>query len=568
MRKRALLLGILFLSFSLNVFGITWGLPDRWNVDEAVSSALKMAYNKQISPENDSTHPTFYHFFLIAFLGLYLLILKVAGYPLDLAASSASVSWVKFAYTDPFLASSLYVVARMLSAILGTAMVFIVYLIARKIYGRRAGIFSALILALSAGFITDNHYAKSSALVNFLSVFTVYFCIKAVYDGKFRRDFLIASFLGGLALATKFNGGIVVLPLIAAYLYRYTASHPYNNSSVSYCLKYIGNLASSGMVLRSLIFYLLGFFIGFPAFFLHLPRYVPSLIFYKKNYFVGYLSFWVRIADFSRSIIAYTHLIIDMYGVLLFLIVFSGLIIALRNKNRGKTIILSLIVPYFLIMSSSQILKYPNAKYIVLIIPYLSIFGGLFVDKLIETSKIARGLKYLFLSAAFTFSFIYAVSTEMIFIKGDIRYLTTKWIEENIPHGSSIEIFSELDWYFSSRLLKEYNVVFFGAGSKSAGNTSQFKVWNDDEKVKEYFRELDIKGPKSDYLVIASVDFIDEIFKNIKEKERAIFLNNLVRGKWGYAEIKRISYDKREIFCHIIDYTPRYILILKKTGNH
>ncbi|MDP3732094.1 MAG: glycosyltransferase family 39 protein [Candidatus Omnitrophota bacterium] len=568
MKDKTIVAGIILLSLCLNVVGITWGLPDRWNVDEVVASALKMAHNRQITPEGDTTHPTFYHFFLMVFLGLYILFLKFTGYPLSAAVSSASVSWINFVNTDPFLASSLYIVARTVSALLGAGMVFIVYLITKRIYGRRAGLFSALILTLSAGFIADNHYAKSSALVNFLSVFAVYFCIKAVYDDKFRRDFLIASLLGGLALATKFNGGIVVLPLITAYLYHYAASHPYNNSSVSYCLKYIRNLISSGMVLRSLIFYLLGFFIGFPAIFLHFARYVPSFIFYKKNYFIGYSSFGVRIINFLHNIIAYIHLIADMYGVFLFLIVFYGLVIAIRNKNQGKSIILSLIIPYFLIMSSSQILKYPNAKYIILIIPFLSIFGGLFVNRLIESQKIARGLKYLFLSAGLTLSFIYAASTEMIFIKEDIRYLTTRWIEENIPHDSSIEIFSELDWYFSSRLLKEYNVVFFGTDSKNAANTSQFKVWNDDEKVKEYFRELNIKGPKSDFLILSSVDFIEDIFKNLREEERTIFLNNLIKGKWGYAEIKRISYDDKAIFSHIIDYTPRYILILKKTGKH
>jgi len=568
MRKKNIILIILLLSFSLNVLGVTWGLPDRWNVDEAVSSALKMAYNRQMTPESDTTHPTFYLFFLIVFLGLYVLFLKFTGYPLSAAASSASVSWINFANTDPFLASSLYIVARTVSALLGVGIVFIIYLIAKKIYGKRAGLFSALILALSAGFIADNHYAKSSALVNFLSVLTVYFCIKAVYNSSFRRNFLIASFLGGLTLATKFNGGILVLPLITAYLYNYTADHSYSNNSVSCCLKYVKNLITSGMVLRSFAFYLLGIFIGFPAIFLHTARYIPSLIFYKKNYFIGYSSFGVRILDFLYSIIAYLYNIAGVYGVLSFLMVFFGLVVALKNRNSGQSIILSLVIPYFLIMASSQILKYPNAKYIILIIPLLSVFGGLFADRLMENKKIARGLKYLFLSAAFVFSSLHAASTEMIFLKDDIRYIATKWIEENIPQGASIEIFTELDWNFSSRLLKKYDVIFFGTDSKNTANKSQFRVWNDDEKIKEYFRELDIKGPKSDYLIVSSVDFIDEIFKNIREEERSIFLKNLMNGKWGYKQIKRISYDNRSILSHIIDYTPRYILILKKTANN
>lgn len=567
MSTRTVLLLIILLSLSLNIIGITWGLPDRWNVDEAVASALKMAYSKQIMPENDLTHPTFYHFFLIVFLGLYLLVLKVTGYPLYAAASSAAVSWIKFANTDPFLASSLYIVARILSGILGAAMVFVIYLIAKKIYNKRVGLFSALILALSAGFIADNHYAKSSALVNFLSVLTVYFCIKAVYNSKFKKDFFVASFLGGLALATKFNGGILILPLITAYVYFYTANYPYSCNSALDCAKYIKNLISSKIAICSLGFYFLGFFIGFPAIFLHAARYIPGLNLYKENYLIGHLSVGSRIFDLLKAVFGYIYMITNIYGVSLSLMIFAGLFMALKNKNRGKVIILSLAVPYFFIMASIQMLKLPNPKYIILIISFLSISGGLFTNWLIRTRKIPKVLTYLFLSFVLIFSFKHLVSTEMIFLKDDIRYSATNWIESNVPQGATIEIFSELDWNFSSRLLKKYNVLFFGTDSKNEGEANRFKAWLDKEKVKEYFRSLNDSGPKSDYLILSSVDFVDDIFKNIREKERTFFLNNLLKGKWGYKLVKKISYDNRNIFSHIIDYTPTYILILKSTSN-
>ena len=560
MKTGAILSIILLLSFFLNTLGITWGLPDRWNVDESVANVLKMAYNRQIMPEKDVTHPTFYYFFLIVFLAFYFLLLKFTGYPLYLAASSASVSWINFANTDPFLASSLYIIARTLSAILGVATVFVVYLIAKKIYSKRVGLFSALILALSAGFIEDSHYAKSSILVNFLSVLTVYFCIKAVWDGKFRKNFLIASFLAGLSLATKFNGGILILPLIATYLY----NNPYSyNSGVSY-VKYIKELICSKIVISSMGLYLFGFAIGFPSIFLHAARYLSGFNYsYKENYFIGNLSFGQRVVDLLTCSIAYSFKIINIYGIFLSFIVFAGLIITIRNRNRGKTIILSLIIPYFLIISSIQIIEQPVAKYVILLIPFLSIFGGLFVNKLTESKRIPNGLKYLFFLFILLFSLRHIAYTEKIFLKNDIRYITTEWIDKNIPYGASIEIFSELDWYFSSRLLRKYNVLFFGTDSKSATNRSQFRVWTDQEKVKEYFRGLNIKGPQSDYLILSSVDFIDVIFKNLKQEERAAFLNNLMSGKWDYRVVKEISYDNRPIFSHIIDYTPRYILIFK-----
>ena len=563
MRPRIILSIILLLSLFLNIVGITWGLPDRWNVDESVASVLKMAYDKKITPENDITHPTFYYFFLIVFLGFFILLLKLTGYPLYLAASSSAVSWVNFASSDPFLASSLYIIARMLSAILGVATVFTVYLIAKKIYSKKVGLFSALILALSIGFIVDSHYAKSSSLVGLLSVLTVYFCIRAVYNGKFRRDFLIASFLAGLSLATKFNGGILILPLITTYLYNYTSNYPFTHKSIIYFLKHLKTLVNSKIVISAIGIYILGFFIGFPGFFLNFTKYHSGLRFYEKHYFIGYLSPGLRALDFLKSAGSYFYRLIDIYGISLFLIVFAGLIAVSKDKNQGKKIILSLVIPYFLIISSIQITKQPIAKYIILIVPFLAIFGGLFLNKLTESRRVPNGIKYLFFLLVLFFSFRHIAYTENIFLKNDIRYIATEWIDKNIPYGASIEIFSELDWYFSSRLLRKYNVVFFGTDSKSATNKSQFRVWIDQEKVKEYFRWLNIKGPQSEYLILSSMDFIDEMFKNLKQVERAAFLKNLMSGKWDYRVVKKISYDNRPIFSHIIDYTPRYVLIFK-----
>ena len=72
-RESKILIAILLLSIFLNILGVNWGLPDRWNVDEPVAAALKMAYNKQLIPVDDPYHPTFYHFFLIFFM-VFLLI--------------------------------------------------------------------------------------------------------------------------------------------------------------------------------------------------------------------------------------------------------------------------------------------------------------------------------------------------------------------------------------------------------------------------------------------------------------------------------------------------------------
>ena len=53
---------ILFLYFTLTVYGITWGLPDRWNVDEQVAKTLRLIHSKSPLTLVDETHPQFYNF--------------------------------------------------------------------------------------------------------------------------------------------------------------------------------------------------------------------------------------------------------------------------------------------------------------------------------------------------------------------------------------------------------------------------------------------------------------------------------------------------------------------------
>lgn len=43
---------ILLLSFLLNVWGINWGLPERWHPDEMTGAALRMGYYKSLNPHH------------------------------------------------------------------------------------------------------------------------------------------------------------------------------------------------------------------------------------------------------------------------------------------------------------------------------------------------------------------------------------------------------------------------------------------------------------------------------------------------------------------------------------
>jgi len=214
-----LIVVILLVSFFLNAFGISWGLPYRWNVDEDVNLSLRLIGEKTIFTK-DTMHPPFYRYVLAVVMVPYLLFMKLIGFDFVSLNNSASVSWLKVVRDFPDFANGIFLYARLFSAFLGIFTVFLVYLIGKNIDSKRLGLFSALTLALTQGFVAVNHFAKTTALVNFLSVLAVYLCIKALKNkSKSFRSIGFAAFVVGLTIGTKYNAAILCLPIFLTYAF-------------------------------------------------------------------------------------------------------------------------------------------------------------------------------------------------------------------------------------------------------------------------------------------------------------------------------------------------------------
>ena len=70
--KPHLLIVILAISLFLNVYGLKWGLPDRWSPDEHVARTLRMIGEKKITSSGDFGHPNFYKVILAGYMSPFL----------------------------------------------------------------------------------------------------------------------------------------------------------------------------------------------------------------------------------------------------------------------------------------------------------------------------------------------------------------------------------------------------------------------------------------------------------------------------------------------------------------
>lgn len=198
LKEHIFLILILGVSFALNIFSINWGLPSEWHINERlkIELVLNMASNHSLNP-HDFVNPSFHLYLLLLILTPYFIFAKL----------------IQNVHID---ISTVYVICRSLSALMGTLTVFIVYLIGRKIDGRKTGIFAALFLAVTMGFVNIAHFAIPEATVTFLATLTILFCAYAADTGKLKY-YLLAGACAGFAIATKYTVYLLVFPIFTAF---------------------------------------------------------------------------------------------------------------------------------------------------------------------------------------------------------------------------------------------------------------------------------------------------------------------------------------------------------------
>ena len=114
---------------------------------------------------------------------------------------------------------NIYKVGRFLSAIFDTLTVLLVYLIGKRVAGRRAALFAAAIAGLTPMAIQLAHFFTTDSWLTFFVSLTIWLCLRAMDAGD-RRSFVIAGASFGLAMATKGSvftlSGLVALSLLIA----------------------------------------------------------------------------------------------------------------------------------------------------------------------------------------------------------------------------------------------------------------------------------------------------------------------------------------------------------------
>jgi hypothetical protein len=197
------LAGVLIAAICLRVWGVASGLPYVYNLDEAdhfVPHAVAM-FGHGLNPHYFANPPAL----------TYLLHLVFAMW-------FGGGAGVRHAYA--LHPEDVYVVARVTTAALGTAAIWLLYLFGARLFGRGVGLLAAALQAVAFLPVFYAHLALNDAPTLVPLTLSLLGTAGVLRRGR-ALDYLVAGAGLGLACATKYTAGIALAPLLAAIAVRY-----------------------------------------------------------------------------------------------------------------------------------------------------------------------------------------------------------------------------------------------------------------------------------------------------------------------------------------------------------
>jgi len=207
LRLGAPLAVLLAVAATLRFWGIGFGLPHtitRPDEDATVSIAVGVM-TRSLNP-HFFDWPTLFMYGVAAAFAVYFQFGRLAGWFADKSAFVAAVS------QQP---SPLFRIARGVSASAGVMTVLTVHAIGVRLFDRTTALIAALFLAIAALHARDSHFGVTDITATLFVTIAFLSTVTFASSGR-RRDALFAAMWSGLAASTKYNAGLIVVPLVVA----------------------------------------------------------------------------------------------------------------------------------------------------------------------------------------------------------------------------------------------------------------------------------------------------------------------------------------------------------------
>ena len=423
-RTRTLaLVGIVTLGLALRLWGLDFGLPYRYHIDETqiIPPAARLCAGDYNMPPNYAG-PNLQHMVLGAGdLALYGIGLATGRWhsPTDFATAYEA---------DP---TAVFLVARLIHALLGTATIAVVYWLGRALWHDVVGLVAAVILGFTYFHVRESHFSSRDLFASVPLAVSLLFSARLLRT-RSPKDGALSGLFSGLAAGVMWTVGLGFLPTMVAHLlsFRTSAGGPGLRSRASLKAASITILAAGG-----------GFLLAYPNLILR-----PAVA-------LDYFNILVRYADegevgcflFSSSPgwLYYLRTLWWGAGPLLVLVFLGGMVLAIVRHTPEDMTLLAFMVPYFIVIGGTA--NYLG-RYLTPMIALAAVLGARFLVSASTWIGVRfpgqRRILVIATLLAVAPSLVSSVRFDYLLTQTDTRTLAKEWIEQHVPEGTKIAV----DW--------------------------------------------------------------------------------------------------------------------------
>ncbi len=421
-----LLLGILLLALVLRLWGIGFGLPYTYHIDEPpyVRTALKLGSGIFANPPFD---PTGFANMLFVEYGLLYGIGRVGG----LFGSTAEFELLYRSNPTIF-----FLLSRLTSVFWGSVAVLTVYYLGKSLHSSRLGLLSALFLAVSFLYVRDSHYGTPDVAMSSLVILAILFAVYFIRTGR-PRFAVLSGIAAGFAISTKWIALPILLPLFLAIVFRRKMQ---SGDHRRFQLLSMASCVIAGV--------LIGIIIGsFQIFLDPMPFYSKVVAEFGTSQSPGFMGIWQ--VDTLSGWVFYLNTLSMGVGIIMLGLTVMGMLgclfLATSSQRYIWVTFMSFPLAYYVLMGST---RHYFSRYALPLIPFLAIFAAFMIVAVIvqwlESTKIShsRLIATLLVLLSIMSPLLKSIRHDILLVEEDTRTIAKAWIETHLANNSRIAV----DW--------------------------------------------------------------------------------------------------------------------------
>jgi 4-amino-4-deoxy-L-arabinose transferase-like glycosyltransferase len=338
---------------------------------------------------------------------------------------------------------------RLLSALADLGTVYMVYVLGKGMFSRKAGLLAAALTALAVVHVQSSHFYRPETFSVFL-VLVCFWAMLRLVERRRLRDSLLLGVLVGLAMAPKVSVLPLVLPLAVAYAGWALRSAGGRWSEIGSELvgRMLLHAGAAGLCALAVFFLLTPYalldfvaFSGDLAAQANMARHAGLWPFTIQ--YVDTLAFWYQIRQTT----------VWGLGIPLGLVAWASIpfTVVMAIKGRGNRqadlLLLSWVVPQIILLESFEV---RFLRYYFPLMPFLVLMGARMLVWLSESSRtvsfshspaarrMIRALPKLAVVLVVVATAFYSLAFQTVYAREHPAVAASQWLQQNLPPGSVI----------------------------------------------------------------------------------------------------------------------------------